>query len=560
MASTSLTLQDTEQSVSRRIIFDILNQLFEITQITKDIEIRFKGKRNYMQTKGTSIDETPPTGGDHTNIQADAKFASSRMAFIDVQEEDDIDSVQEMMTHACDHAPVFFDTDLDLYLFPVYANTQVEMRVIFRSPSETEAKRWISEILSRVSRGRDLNLHDISYTYSIPFPFVRLIEDVWTLREANEGYGQSLSEYVALKASERLTMLSNRASEERMLSVKEKQSRIIGLFSFAVIPDKPEWSQENTAWEISFSYRFKYQKPIQMYCRFPLSVHNQLLPDRYLDVQNPVVDYDHKQGYYSRSYAALSIHELNRPLIYRDAGQPSTHLTIPDFDDFNVEFPDPLYMTCFTILVLLDEDRRTLFNLKDLDEYQINPGILEFLHVEYPWITTKHISLFHLSLYDGDEEQPDGCLEVLPDLTVRAKTPLSMRKRYHVRMSIASDLRSCLKPSMDRLGCFPRAFVEILSATNSLLRTTPGFIRLNEKARIEPWELYPIQKLYDAAFSPSSGCLEHADQRWLKEFQDLFDVDDRSLQEFLSIQRMGMRTVQTSYIVARKLGEKPQTA
>lgn len=494
MPSISLTLADVEQSVARPVIFSILDQIFDITNLSKDTEVRYNSKRNIGQTVGSSIDETDRS----------AKFAADRYTFIDVTEVYDLNAMQETHTHAFEHIPVFEDQKLKFSLRPIYTTSDVTIQIKYRSSSETEVRRWMTEMLQRTSRGRDINLHDIKYTYSLPFPCVATLEDVWTLREGVEPYGDTLEAYFTKHASERFTILSNRAGDGRMLAVTEKQTRIQGMFDFVGIPEVPTRDDDSGSWELSFSYKFSYQRPDSVFMHYPITVHNQFLPKKYLDFLGTEMDPDAQNLYYSKSYEALSLFEHDRRV--RDSRQPFPYIRMPSFDDFHLEAVTPGTSTVFTALCFLDDTKRDLLDLKDLGDYVIDKDILDFLQGESSYLTKLYHSLCYISLYVGDEQVLDSKIEVTPDLMVRATTLLDPRKVYHVRVSLMVEVNMALQASIDRLGRYPKAFVKLLGALNELLRLDPDFNNLGNRRHIEAWEMTDVFRILSGhALGAASG-------------------------------------------------------
>lgn len=547
MASVSITLPDIEQSVARPAIFKILQQVFEITQLPKDTDIHYVGKRGGMQTAGSSIDDESLS-----DSSRDAQFAAKRYAFIDVTEQYQLGAMQEIFTHAYEHIPIFEDPALRLSMSPIYTTSDVTIAIRYRSVSETECRRWMAEMLLRTSRGRDLNLHDIEYTYPIPLPYLNLIEDVWTRREAIAGYNQPFEDYFTRHASDRLTVVSNRAGEGKMLMVSEKQMRIQGYFDFQGVPEAPTRDDSGT-WEISFNYRFSYQRPDAAVIHYPIVVHNQLLPEKYLGLHVFKQDPEYRGKYYSHSYNALAAFECDTAL--RGMRPEDSFLRLPSFDDFTLNYPNPIYGTVFTALTTLDDDRQVLLNLKELGDLVIDVDILEYMAAEASYMTWMYKSFFRLSLHCGDEEQPDGSIELLPDLTVRATAPLDLRKVYHVRLALAVETNMILESAFDRLVKFPKALIKIVTSINELLRVTPGVRSLSNRTSLHMLELWAIKMtLYGNYPGGPRFAGMQLDERWLDEYTRLFKIDRTTLMRYIENYRRSPKTVQLSYIVSR-----PQT-
>lgn len=477
MPSQSVTLPDIEQSVARPAIFEILNQIFTITNLSKDTKIIYRGHATAIQTPGTSIDDN----------SRDAKFAADRYTFVEVVEQYQPGALQETHVHSNEHAAVFLDKDLGLVLRPVYTTSDVTIQIRYRAPSEAEVKRWMAEMLMKTARGRDIDLHTVSYTYPLPYPLIELIEDVWTLREAVAGYGESFMDYITTHSSNRLTLLANRAGEMRHLAIKERQTRIEGLFDISGLPDAPTKDNASGAWEIAFGYKFSYQRPDGLFIKYPIAVHQQFLPTKYLDFLGTEEDPATRNHYYSQSYDALSAFEGDRGGRLGILSNP--YIRIPNFDDHDLSNVPPGTATVLTAMCFVEPDGKTLLDLKDLGDYAIDSDVIAFMKSESVHLPHLYHSLIHVSVYADESQLLNDRFIVTPELVIMSVEPLDLRKTYRVRLSMVTNIHNAVRAAIDRLGKFPLAFTKVLSALNELLYVNPDFQALSRRNKIEAWEL-----------------------------------------------------------------------
>jgi hypothetical protein len=263
------------------------------------------------------------------------------------------------------------------------------------------------------------------------------------------------------------------------VAVKEKQSRIQGLFDFAGLPSRPTHEQATGMWEIAFAYKFSFQKPESMFIDYPTMVHNQLLPERYLSYIHDQEDPLYRLPYNNRTYRALQMFEADTQSLKIRREEP--FIRIPDFDDFKPEELIPNTATVFQALCCVEEDKHTLLDLKDLGDFIIDPDILEHLYKETAYMTRVMKSMFHISLYRNGKLAPDGVLEVTDDLLVKSVLPLNLRRTHHVRFAIYADIGTVMKEGIDRLIDSSRAFVKVLGAINEGFRQSPDFNNLRDR-------------------------------------------------------------------------------
>lgn len=558
MPSLSLTLPDIKQSVTRPVIYKVLEQLFEITRLSKDTRIYYAGEANVIQTPGTSIDEE----GDR-----DARFGTGRYTFVNVTEQYQTPAMQEIQSHAFDNVPVFEDRDINLSLRPIYLPSDVTIEITYRSNSETEVSRWMAEMLSRASRGRDLNLHRVEYHYPLPFDFVELIEDAWALKEKQGGIGIGFQDYFRSHSTDRLTVLTARDGAKGILAVQEVQSQIIGLFDFVGIPEKPQRDSETGTWEISFAYKFSYQRPDAIYVHYPVAIHNQLMPRRWLQDIRHEEDPQARAHYYSQSYAALAnfAADANANL----PRQPFPYIRLPLFDDFKPEGIIPGTATIFTALTFITPtDNQTLMNVKDLGDARIDSDILEFLlKSEAPYVNRLYQSFFQLTLYRNGSATAMEKVELLPDGTIRSTVPLDIRHTYHVRLAIVIDVQMLTQIAINRLSGYPKALVKLCNAINVLLRTNPDFQALGNKRSLELWELGPIYWVLTGSTLGKIPGTRTVDgsypgdnvAAWPGDYRDTFlrDINQDLVRQLLRDKRNRMLTLQIQGIIIHPLIAAP---
>lgn len=540
------TLPDIEQSVARPVIYRVIEQLFEIIGISKDTKILYAGSTGSVMTPGTSIDE---------NDNKDARFATDRYTFVEVSEEYSTPSLQETHVHSYDNRPVFLDSGLGVSLRPIYITSDVSISIRYQSVSETEVRRWMASMFQKVSMGREIKLHDVTYTYPLPYPFVELLEDIWALREAVEPYGDIFRDYVVKHSSNRLTMLGNRAGEMRHLAIKETQSRIQGYFDFSGMPEKPSKERGSGTWEIAFTYKFSYQRPEGMMVAYPISVHNQFLPVKYLEFKPENDDVQERNSYQSYGYHALGMFENDTEM---DVISPRHGvIRIPDFDDFTATEPYMGAATALTALCFLEDDKKILLDLKDLGEYALDQDLIEYLKAEAPYLTRQYQSLVTLTAYSGEVPIDETKIEVTSDLIVQSKEVLDLRKVYHVRMSLMVDVHSVHWPALERLSHYPKAFVKIVAAINELLRNNDDFLRIYEKTRIDPWELTYVYWILSGCVRAPVSDYSYTDTINYPTFRGdsgnrfIGSIDRRTVENYQRKKRSAGLTVQSTAIIAR---------
>jgi len=466
MPKVIMTLPETSQSVARPVIFEVISQVKKITGIPEDTQIYFPGESAKMQQIGTALGDT----------SRDPTLGNNEFLFIEVEDTYNENSIATTAVVRPEHAPVFMDKALGVFIAPVYSGSDIVINFKYRTISETAAKRWCDDIRVRVSNMRDVNIHSVTYHYPLPEPYVELIETIYAMRENVAGYGDTIFEYVMTHTDGRLKLISDLDGKAMSFAVAERQSRIVGRFGFDGAPEKPEKDNGNGAWTISFSYKFTYEKPVACNMTYPVIVHNQLLPPKYVIMESTQQEVDGHQLGYSNSIGALHSFEQGR---MNPAGVRSDFVArLPAHDEFQNLSHNllPKTGTIFSLLCEIDlKDRKSLFNLKDLGDLYIDPDVLNFMLVsEAPYMTRQFKSLFQLMLFNDQQLAGNEMLICDSKGNVSGRDYLSLRTVNRVCLSLILDLTSVDRAAIKRIELYPKAKEKVTVAINELLKNSGG--------------------------------------------------------------------------------------
>lgn len=472
MPNVNVALPETSQTILRPAVLDIVKQVQEITKIDPNSKIQFPGDIQTMQTAGTEVG---------TVQNRSAIFGSDKYTFIEVEEDYDLDGLGSTSVDGKGNYPVFLDEKLGVSLSPIYASYKVTVNFKYRCPSKTEALKWRDDMRIRASQMRDINLHNITYTYFLPLELLVLIKIIYETREKYLGYGQTFQEYFISNSSDRLKLISDTVGKDTRLGIAETQGRIQGIYGFEGMPEKPERDDNNSSWTISFSYNFTYDKPIGCNMIYPVMVHNQLLPIGYTHYYNKSIDLDKINKEVRGSKVALFAFESDT--IMNTAINPLPYIRLPEFDDYVIPGTPRGTGTAIMALCEVDtNDKKSLLNLNELGSLIMDKDILQFIkEVEYPYICKLYKSIINISLYRNKQPTYTTTIDADSSLNIKAVNALDLRNQYRVRIAIVTDLTMLPKQAIDRLKRYPKAFVKLIGSINEILRNHPDLIRLADK-------------------------------------------------------------------------------
>lgn len=484
MPKISIPLGGTSVTVSRPVVFDIVKQVQAITNFGKEARIFFAGDMKSVSQNGTTIDDS----------NRESIISNGRFLTVDVEEDFDKEYLYTNAVHQIEHTPVFADQSIGLYIRPSYAQRQVAITFTYRTQSEVEVQKWYDSMRVALSILRDINLHKVTYSYEIPDVVLELIDDVSYLKEEINGYNEDIFGYFKRCASPRLRLISDSTGTNYSLVIAETQSRIEGLFDFDGIPDKPQKDPSTGNWTIAFTYKFNYEKPLSLVAKYPLMVHNQLLPPKYIDFLTQLPDHDTSMQRFTASLEALREFESQlEPKKYMDPVKP---LAIPEFDDFVTANTLPGVGPVWTALCSIDlDDHKSLVSLRDLGDVVMDDDIIDFIkQSEYPYITKPYKSIFNIGLFINQRTIGGDYFECTPDLMIKSTETLDPRNNHRVRLNLTTDLAMLDQAAIERLLQYPKAFVKVIDGLNSILSNHPGIKALGNKTHITEYDFSAIYR------------------------------------------------------------------
>lgn len=443
MPKITLTVPETQESVTRPIIYTVTRNLFQAMQIPPDTKIFYPGDIERGMQPGSELTQTPGVNS----------LSFTNKLTVEVDENYDVDNVLATSVNRPENLIVFRDDLLETIIKPVYSNTDITINFKYRAIDKTTAIRWRDDLRMRTSmmEGSILNIHDLSYHYLIPEEYFVILKEIHRCRETVDGYGDEYDKYLQEHLSTKASKLTTLAGTQEAWGVSETQMRVIGYFDFEGFPEAGSKEDDGDTWTISFSYKFKYEKPIACVMMYPLMIHNQLLSPKFRPSIADIERYDSVNRYahkYTLSGEAFKFFESHSKIPNTTPG-----VAIPAFDEFIPSDIPISTLRVFTALVNIDTDNPNfLLSFKDLGKnYQLHPAILRFMVGEAPFMARKlGLSIFNLSLYRNIYIVNDY-LTVDSDLNVNAIGPLSLRNYYHIRLSVVTDLSLLSKDALDRL-------------------------------------------------------------------------------------------------------------
>lgn len=496
---------ETYNNIIRPVSLDIARQVAKMLNLPAEINVLMPGGMDAALYPNTAL-QSEGTANPVT-------FGHNERLMLEVTEAPVEDRILTTAIHQKENLPFFYDKELGVRMYPVYSGTELSFNFTYRAESRTTARRFRNNLLSHTSAMRQEILHEVQYYYHVPYVFLHILKHVHELRERIAGYDEDFDTWVQKHISPRATTITDQIGQNQALAIAELQTHGMGVFQFIGTTEPEEKDKAGGTYNVMFQYRMIFDQVINAVAEWPLLVHQTLVDEQWR----------------SQPWASGELTDPNRrkraPSVSRHAFDYFTNVytnpckellmdgyVIPNYDEWRPAFVIPNTSTLFVAMVGLDPGSpNTLFELmEDLDGYQIDPDLREFMIKEAPYMGTKGGSIFDLRLYEGDNPMDDGMLSVsVPDLIVLSKAKMDLRKIYHVRLALVNDLFTLNTAAWERLRSGGKAALKILNCLQFKLLGKAFEPKLLGGYLISTGDLRLIAQRINDLKVPHRGGLEH---------------------------------------------------
>lgn len=430
MPIITVDVESTQQTVTRHVAMGVVYDVAASLGIPYNIRVVYPGSNDPEDLPITIAD-------DGRNKQYDPAMK----VVVEVQERFVEKDIATTMLRPNFNPPLFQDPELGVSITPIYAQTEMTINFQFRFVDRNLAEKTMNDMRRHATLFRDGLMHELRYKYLIPKVELVILKNIHELRESQAGYGEDLSEWFRDHFSDQVTVLSNRSGKSLSMAKDEVQTNVMGQYDFEIVPESPELGQSKATSIMTFSYVFRYDKPISATMKYPILIHNQPLPPDLYDRRVPFVLED-RLNLPSRFRALSDEYTNNQYITGFQMGAP-----IPIFNDWQpptvVNGVEGLLRV---MLAVESTDPYALLNLNELGEVALVPSLIQYAHQEQERIFIHTNSAMHIALYENDKMLGYDRLTIDQDLNVRTTFEMDLRKNYHLLISLQADLR-LLKPN-----------------------------------------------------------------------------------------------------------------
>ncbi|UQT03144.1 hypothetical protein TOTORO_02810 [Serratia phage vB_SmaS-Totoro] len=482
MPQLALPIPDIYASVTRPVNVSIIRSIMNVTGIKEDTFIEFSGENESVPTWLTTLNQKEYSEPDT------AKFPFYQKIKVDYQEEVNDDPILSTAYHYNDLMLAWADTDRNITVSPFREQVKATLNFTYRTVDKNAAQNWRTMMRRKIMR------HFIDETFNAPFHYVLPVQVMAMLaifhemKEKVAGDGDEFHDYLKSHAIADMTTMVDNAGKNETYVFRENQLDILGNFEFSAPPIEEKLPDGN-CYDISFSYRFSYDRPIGMVVKYPLVVHNQLIPpglrkDRGL--YSPADFRGLSSGSTRRYYEMFQKFSWSR-------SEPLFNI-IPFYDDW---IPTQIIADVSPIaqfLIRVDSvNPKKVINLRELGKNKFDDKFLEYIKDQRLMVPRVTGCAAHIAVYENDRPIDQRDIFIDEDLNVWCQHDLDVKKLYHVRVGVFTQLLNLQLFAARYLQDHPDVFNMIIDALDPEFVKNGGtyptavngkFVRISEYFRV----------------------------------------------------------------------------
>ena len=485
MPEMTFDLSNVDKTVSEAVLKSLAVQLRDQLNLNDVEEIRFIDHNGRVSTSNTFH------GKKSKENDRFAQFDGRSRIWVETEESPSELSYGTMNYDLPDSPPIFFDRKLGVEIVPQSFGQDFTIKFKMTTPNRDEARRWHGLIMRRVHELKNGYQHTVDFSINLPPEVWLILELIWLYRERKEGYGESHLQYLKNHCSQDLTLVSEASGQKTNLTFTRRMARVNGLYRVAPFPEKPVYQDDNSIWECQLEYSGTYDRPQQCRMKYPIMVHNQLLPDLLLQMhevtQSPV------DASWERNLSMQGLGQHESLSQYRWNNKFDSYIRIPVFDNYQpIAYPKATAAIVMALAIMDEQDKATkmFFNLGELGDVRIDPDLLTFIReVEYEWLNKPFESFFNLGFYRNDDLVAAQSLWCTKELDICTSEDISLRDTYRVRLSLVIDPSLVAPAAFERLQRYPHLLEKYIIARNEAVQYDVDWVRGKSNWKLEKWML-----------------------------------------------------------------------
>lgn len=518
MPIVTLPVPDSYESSTRPIAVQIAKNLLKSHAAPKGARIVFPGDTGKIAQPKSTISDKRADENNFLNTDSTVTITVTEEPLEDRILSTAVTKPKE------ENKFIFFDKELGINMRPVLTPTELTISFRLRFRDKNIAQQHYNNVKTRASLGRAEQLHMLTYHYGVPYQYVYMLTEMWRIRERVDPLNEDMKGWFDRCFSERLTVITNQAGhlDTGVMVIPENQVGVLGWFDFSYQPTKEEREHEGGTYLTGFDYKIQFDKITDMILEYPVMIHNQILPKTIRDDETE-----------ETPDTLLQTMQFSKSLFEFMISQQPKYLSgiegwaYPFFDDWIVSRTPRGVNTLLTVLVEVDpDDKRDLFNIEDIDDFDYDQDVMDFLKTEHEHIARIGKSVFYINMYEGDTSTGFDKVVMDNQLNLRTVDEMSLRINNRVHIGIISDWTMLDQQAVLRLRAVPDV-VEILLL--NIIGDYPAFkIEVMSNGMISNKSMQQLIELTSSRKRNTGGCFTN-DRGLAKEKYGRFTAGEYSI-------------------------------
>lgn len=428
MPQFTYPIPDVYESITRPVTVAVIKQIAAITGMPEDTFIEYAGLNEGIPTyKSLLGQENVPTG----------RFPTFSRVQVTASERIDEDYyLSTAYLYPTDAKTVVKDSDIGITLRPIYEKVKVELSFKYRGVDHGEIRNWMTGIKRRIQMAWLDQSLQAKYNIIIPQTIMTFLAKFHEMSQTQGGDGSELNPWLERRFLQKHTALTTQGGRYPQIALNETQVDIVGWFDFQEIP-KEVRTESSPTFEVEFTYQFQYERPTEFALKYPLVIHNQMVPKKYRP-DYVVYDPSALTGYAARSTSAYTT-------LLRNMGQRENWARngsiYPYYDDWWPANPPANTTNLLQTLIRVDpDDTGLVLDLNADNGFNLDPVFREYLTEVREQLCTPSQAAVLITLYRNDRPVDDQLVYVDDQMRVRCKIPLDLTKMYHLQFSLMNNL------------------------------------------------------------------------------------------------------------------------
>lgn len=451
MAIVQLPIDNIEQSISKPIVMQVLEK------IKRDVFFDRRAEIVYIDHTGSAM-EIGSTLTDKNQNDLRLEAGSKIVAVSSEKSNNDILLTAVVDTDEMDS--IWSDPQVGMYLRPTRNRTEVTIQLTYKAATKQEVNNWIHQYYNRLARGVYFTNAEVAYEVTIPDVSIAIMEEVWKKREAKAGYGEDFLTYLQNNFKQPYDFKSNALGKGTSLVTRELLTHL----TVGVNSEVPEASRLDAGnYEATIEVFFTYDKPTTFLHRYPIYVHNNYIDPKFFNHKN---DRNSENRQVTRATSGLfanlmSLYSKQKTDLYSKTGY-----VIPAFDDAVLENGNLAIAPVAQVQLAVDVDDPHLLadlNILELEaKLELHPELLKYIESVGSDIFIHGRSAVLISVYrDGVRINPERYF-VDGNLQLRSDYPLNLRGRYHLSISIITNMHLLNVETVEHLSNYGDLAISII--------------------------------------------------------------------------------------------------